>query len=333
VGTGDDNTGSTTNLATGDTTLIISKSKLISPIATPGLSRLTVNGATSQAQIEIDTNLSSTEQAAWPVPKYMNEYTYGTTYDDPTIAPRSLGGTYNEYRALSYNDDGTSADEVLQVWNFGSSYATHYRNLTEGGEASQQAWSFGGTKTTNADMPTSGTVNYSGRFGATGKTWNWEDPDNGRTVSINNLWRVTGSSTATANFGTGAFTATLTPEVWNAYATLNGGSGFTNVGATDYADVNHNDFMDDTIDISGTISNPTTGGNSITGTTTLQASEGWVTNQTVNPFYGAFFGAGAAEVTGVFNLEAVNPYPVGGDIPVNDDRRGFIALSGAMNAQ
>ena len=263
----------------------------------------------------------------------MDEYAYGSTYNDPTISPDTLGGTYKEYRALSYNDNGSSADEVLQVWNWGSSYATHYRNLAEGGEASQQAWSFGGTKTANADMPTAGSINYNGRFGATAKTWNWVDPNNGRTVSANNLWRVTGATTATANFGTGSFTATLTPEVWIAWASLNGGTGFTNVNAGNLADANHNSFMDDNVSISGTISNPATGSNSINGRAVMDPAEGWVTNTTVNPFYGAFFGPGAAEVTGVFNLEAVQPDPIGGDIPINDDRRGFLQMSGALNAQ
>lgn len=332
AGTGDDNTGNNVNLATGDTTLILEKSKLANATDDPALSRLTYNTA-GRAQIEIDTQQSAAEQALWPRPKYMKEYAAGSIYDDPFIVPNQMGGTYNEYRALSYNDDGTSADEVLQVWTFGNSYATQYRDLADGGEAAHQAWSFGGAKTAAASMPVAGTVNYSGRFGATAKTWNWEDPSNGRTVSINNKWRVTGATAATANFGTGAFTATLSPEVWNAYATLNGGTGFTNVSATNAADPNWNDYMDDAVNISGSITTSPTTGNAITGTASMDEAAGWVTNETVNPFYGAFFGAGASEVTGVFNLEAVSPYPIGGDIPDNDDRRGFLQMSGAINAQ
>ncbi len=331
AGTGDDNIGNDVSLSTGDTTLILEKSKLANDIDEPALSRLTYNTA-GRAQIEIDTKQPDAEQSLWPVPKYMKEYAAGSTYDDPFIVPDHLGGTYKEYRALSYNEDGTSADEVLQVWTFGSSYATQYRDLADGGEAAHQAWSFGGTKTTAASMPVAGTVNYSGRFGATAKTWNWEDPSNGRTVSINNLWRVTGATAATADFGTGAFTATLTPEAWNAYATLNGGSGFTDVDAGNPADPNWNAFMDDTVNISGTITTSASG-NAITGTAEMELAQGWVTNETVNPFYGAFFGPGAAEVTGVFNLEAIGPYPIGGDSPISDDHRGFMQMSGAIHAQ
>ena len=332
VGTGDDNTGNDVNLSTGDTTLILEKSKLANDIDTPALSRLSYNTA-GRAQIEIDTGQPDAEQSQWPQPKYMKEYAAGSIYDDPFIVPNQLGGTYKEYRALSYNDDGGSADEVLQVWTFGNSYATQYRNLADGSEASHQAWSFGGTRTAQASMPVGGTVNYSGRFGATAKTWNWDDPDNGRTVSANNKWRVTGAAAATANFGTGAFSATLTPEVWNAYASLNGASGFTNVDANNAANVNWNSFMNDQVLISGTITTSATTGNAITGTATIDETQGWVTNETVNPFYGAFYGAGAAEVTGVFNLEAVMPSPIGGDNTINDDRRGFLQMSGAVNAQ
>ena len=309
-------------------------------VATPGLSLLTVDLANSTAQIRIDTKLADAANAKWPQAKLMKEFVAGTSAVDPDVAIGSLGGSYNEYRALSYNADGSSADEVLQVWNWGESYGTQYRDITGGGEAGHQAWTFGGNKTPRADMPTTGALTYNGRYGATAKTWSWVDPNNGRTVSINNLWRVTGSATGTADFATGDFSATLTPETWNAYASLNGGQGFTAVQANDPSNPNFNGYMDDNITLSGTFSHtaavgttPAANGNSITGSATLDQADGWVTNQTVNPFYAAFFGPNADQVTGVFNLEAVSPDPIGGDIPINDDRRGFIQQSGVFNLQ
>lgn len=317
----------------------------------PGLSKLTITGTPSTAKLQIDTKLPDAQNNLWPIAKELKEYAYGTNTNDPTIATRNLGGTYKEYRALSYNTDGSSADEVLQVWNWGESYGTHYRDLTSGGEAGHQAWTFGGNKTPLADMPTTGTVTYNGRFGSTAKTSNWEDPSNGRIVSANNIWRVTGAATGTADFATGNFNATLTPEAWNAYASLNGGKGFTFVSAggtndaiNSAADVNYNQYMNDKIILKGTIAaNPLTNvatGNTITGSAEMQTVEtatgtdnGWVTNESSNPFYGAFFGPTANQVTGVFNLEAVGPDPVGGDIPINDDRRGFIQQSGVFNVQ
>ena len=347
TGTGGTNTGNTGRLTTGDKTIILEKSKLMATEANPGLSRLTIGATPSTAKLLIDTKLADDLNAKWPLAKDLEEYVYGTNLDDTSIAIRNLGGTYKEYRALSYNTDGTSADEVLQVWNWGYSYGTQYRDLTIGGEAGHQAWSFGGTKTLASAMPTTGIVNYNGRYGATAKTSNWLDPNNGRIVSANNIWRVTGAATGTADFASGSFEATLTPEIWNAYATLNGGQGFTNVSAggvndaaNSLADANYNPYMNDLIKLKGTISTLGASGNTITGNATMQTVQtatstdnAWITNTSVNPFYGAFFGPAADEVTGVFNLEAVDPFPAGGNIPVNDDRRGFIQQSGVFNVQ
>jgi hypothetical protein len=52
-----------------------------------------------------------------------------------------------------------------------------------------------------------------------------------------------------------------------------------------------------------------------------------------NPMYGAFFGAGARETTGVFSVLGVSPQPIGGEYPINDDRRGYIQQSGVFNAK
>lgn len=333
VGTGGGNTGNSTRLSTGDTTIILETSRLKNPLATPGLSRLTVATAPNTARIQIDTTLSDADNAKWPLAKTMAEYSFGTNYDDPDVATRNLGGAYKEYRALSYNTDGSSADEVLQVWNWTNSYATQYRDLTSGGEAGHQAWSFGGTRTAATAMPTSTTVNYAGRYTSTSKTWNMSEQNLGQTIAINNLWRVQGAANATADFGTGNFTATLTPETWNAYQTLNGATGFLSVTAGNVADINHKYFMNDNINLKGTITTSATTGNAINGTAEMDPTLGWVTNQSVNPMYAAFFGPAADEVTGAFNLEAVDPFPVGGDISINDDRRGFIQQSGIFNVQ
>jgi hypothetical protein len=49
--------------------------------------------------------------------------------------------------------------------------------------------------------------------------------------------------------------------------------------------------------------------------------------------YAGFFGPTANEVTGVFNLEATFVAPTGGNIPINNDTRGFIEMSGVFNGQ
>jgi hypothetical protein len=50
--------------------------------------------------------------------------------------------------------------------------------------------------------------------------------------------------------------------------------------------------------------------------------------------YAGFFGNGAPnplEVTGVYNFVAVIPAPIGGEPPINNDRRGFVQQSGVFH--
>ena len=313
------NTGNTTTLATGDRTIALEFANLISP-TTGSSSKLTVALLPSTAKLEIDTKAAS--NAAWPIPKTMNEYVFGTG------AGVGLGGTYKEYRAISNDPAGNLNDEELQVWKWTNSYATQYRDATSGGgEARHQAWSFGGTATAVASMPVGGTVNYVGRYGATSKTWNWiDDTTVVKTISANNSWRVEGSSAISANFGTGTMTGTLTPQTWTAYQSLNGATGFATVNSGAVGNPNHMTFMDDNVAIQGTIT-----GNTATGTASLDISQGWVNG--VNPMYAGFFGATANEVTGAYNFVAVLPDPVGGVRPINDDRRGFVQQSGVFHGQ
>lgn len=314
------NTGNPTNLSTGDMTIALESAVLKSP-ANGSLSRLTLtSGTPDTARIEIDTNTSN--NGAWPIPKTMDEYEFGTN----ATGGLGLGGAYKEYRSLTATASGTTVDEELQVWTWGSSYGTQYREVSGGGDARRQAWSFGGTRTTA--MPGGGTANYTGRYGATSKTWNWIDDENPlRTLSANNTWRVEGTSDIDANFTTRQMTGTLTPSTWTAFQTENGASGFLAVSSGAPADPNFVGFMDDDVVLQGTIT-----GNTVSGNAKLDPSEGWLNG--TNPMYAGFFGTpGADEVTGVYNFLAVSPEPIGGEPPINDDRRGFVQQSGVFNGQ
>lgn len=341
VGSGTNNQGNNTRLTTGDKTIIIEKSTLKMTEANPGLSKITVNATGTAAQIEIDTKQSDEANAKWPKAKTLAEYPAGTHDDTFNMG---AGSGYREYRA--YEKD--VADEVLQLWSFngGQSHIAQYRNLTEGGEAGMQAWTFGG-KNKGVAMPTGGTVNYTGRYGATAKTDNWITPDDA-TITTDNLWSITGRADATADFGNDSFVAKLTPESWEAVdkqsnrvqviLTPGGGCAGSVLGGV-------NDcfgFMTSNVYINGTISS----GGDITGSANINTVADadannspdtnqniWLNSQTSNPFYGAFFGAGAAEAVGVFSLDATAPDPIGGDNPINDDRRGFISMSGALHVQ
>jgi hypothetical protein len=311
------NVGNPTVLATGDTTIALENGVIKSPDG-GSLSRLTLVAnappVLDTARIEIDTRTAN--NGNWPIPKTMNEYEFGTAASGGV----GLGGAYKEYRILSATDSGTTVDEELQVWTWGSSYGTQYREEDGSGDARRQAWSFGGTRT--PAMPGGGFANYAGRFGATSRTWNWVDNDPLRTVTINNSWRVEGTSNITANFGAGGtITGTLTPTTWNARDT---NRVFTDVLSANPADPNWASFMNDDVVLNGVIT-----GNTVSGAASLDPALGWLNG--TNPMHAGFFGAGAAEVTGVYNFLAVSPDPIGGEPPANDPGRGFVQQSGVFH--
>jgi hypothetical protein len=315
------NTGNTTTLATGDKTVALEFGNLISP-ATGSSSKLTeIAGSPNQAKLAIDTKTATNN--TWPIPKTMDEYPAGTA----ATAGLGLGGAYKEYRALSYDAAGTLNDEELQVWHWGNSYATQYRDVTAGGgDARHQAWSFGGSATPVASMP-GGIINYTGRYGATAKTWGWVDPTNaGRTMSMNGSWQVQGAASVQADLGANTMSGTLTPGTWTGYQSMNGATGRATVTASNLADPNFNPYMNDNVILKGTIA-----GNTVTGTAKLDPAQGWVSG--VSPMYAGFYGAAANEVTGAYNFVAVSPDPIGGQPPINDDRRGFVQQSGVFHGQ
>jgi hypothetical protein len=227
---------------------------------------------------------------------------------------------------LTAVDGGKVIDEELQVWTWGNSYGTQYREIAGGGDARRQAWSFGGTKT--AAMPIGGTANYAGRYGATSSTWNWiENSSPGKTINANNVWRVEGTSAFNADFGTGQLDGTLTPSTWTARQNSGPATGvFLAVDATNPADPNFVGFMNDDVIIKGTIT-----GNTVSGKASLDPAQGWING--TNPMYAGFFGPTGPghEVTGVYNFLAASPEPTGGEPPINDDGRGFVQQSGLFH--
>jgi hypothetical protein len=326
---GDDSStdgGNTTNLdaATADVTIALQSSVLQQPNSGTSLSQLLNNplsGPPTTQRIVIDTNTSS--NGSWPTPVTMNEYLPGSTLPDPTGNGNGNSVTYNEYRAIS-NVPGEERDEELQVWAWNESYATQYRNASGGGEATQQAWSFGGNKTALASMPVAGSATYNGRFVATAKSSNWIKPS-GADIDPNALWRVQGASTVTADFGALTVDGTLTPETWESFQQGVSGWYTWNVGTAGTVAEPDYDIYNTQVALDGTIT-----GNAYAGTATLDGT--FVSGD--NPMYGGFFGAAApnpAETTGIFNVYGVDPDPIGGSAGINDDRRGFLTINGAFN--
>ena len=282
---------------------------------------------------------------AWDAADQRFEYTTGPAsflgrpadYTDATLAANiallmapnanaGAGANYREYRALSKS---AGRDEVLQVWAFDESYTLQYRNRSGGGEAKQQAWSFGGNATTA--MPTSGSGIYSGRFAATAKSENWIQPD-GSDINPNALWQVEGATSIAADFGTGDVSGTLTPETWSSYQS--GAVGYYTwnnlTSAATAAQPNFTEIYGTVVDISGSIDQTTgaipTNSANFTGEANLS---GYETGD--NPVYGGFFGTNAEEVAGVFSAYGIDPQPIGGSAGINDDRNAYLTINGAFH--
>ncbi len=250
---------------------------------------------------------------------------------------RANGGTttdYREYRVLSERDN---RDELLQVWDFGDSYATQYQNAIKGGVPKHQVWSFGGNKATA--MPTGGTATYRGRWVGTAQSTNWLKPKDA-SIDPNALWRVEGNSSVTANFTDDSIRGTLTPESWTsyqedigAYTWFTTASGQKKNGTTaepDYSIIYETKvLLDGKIDQVAVPGAPGTfvPGNTFSGEANLSGA--YITGD--NPMYGGFFGTNGNEVTGVFNAAGVYPNPQGGSQGITDSRRGNLTINGAFN--
>jgi len=330
------NTGNTSTLsanATTDTTLALESNKAISTQSNPAVSKLSSSPLTGAAPAtqSFTINTETSSNSNWPVTKTMSYYPAGGTTS--TLADNPA---YAEYRYFQKN----TYDEELQVWSWGDSFATQYRDVTNSGTAPlHQAWSFGGNYTSASDiaaLKTSGAkVNYSGSWTATAQTSNWVDSsDPNQVVSYNNNWRVRGTSDLHADFGTGAFSGDLHSTNWLAVSK----DGTRIVDALDPTldPVNILDpVMLPNVKLTGTITTSTaanTHPNQIVGTANMDASTyGWITTTGSNPMYGGFFGPGAKEVTGVFALDTAIPSPTKGNISINDDRRGYLSMSGMFH--
>ncbi|MEP6826872.1 MAG: hypothetical protein ABJA10_02225 [Aestuariivirga sp.] len=268
----------------------------------------------------------------------MDYYPAGGT--GPVLADNA---NYAEYRFFQKN----TYDEELQVWSWTNSYATQYRDVTNSGTAPlHQAWSFGGNYTPVANMPNANIpVLYNGSWTATAQTSNWVNDTTAipaQVVDFNNNWQVRGTSALTANFGTGDFTGTLHSTSWVGKSI--DGSKYVTVNALVASNDRLDPVMTADVKLTGRITTNAAVGahpNQINGTANMDNTTwGWITTMGSNPMYGGFFDpvgkigtANPTEVAGVFALDTAIPAPVGGNYAVNDDRRGFLSMSGMFHGQ
>jgi len=188
-------------------------------------------------------------------------------------------------------------------------------------------------------------------------------------VAPSNTWRVNGTSSLTANFGTGTFYGTLHSTNWQG---VDNQKGLTNVDPTAGQTYNstcftngaltcatntqaeqnalqnwynwRQEFMNSDVvlnyqkipDITTSATN-TAKPNQVVSTAVMDPNNGWITDSSTNPMFAGFFGPVAGgkpqEVTGTFALRATTTNPNGGNAGINNDRRGTIEMSGIFNGQ
>jgi C-lobe and N-lobe beta barrels of Tf-binding protein B len=352
TGTNNGNTGNNAQVATGDATIALESGKLVSTTSNPSISNLTriasvttgTQTTPNQAKFEIATQTAS--NAGWPIAKTMNEYLPGTN----ASAGIGLGSNYKEYRVITGTSANIKANEVLQVWQWTNSFGTQYRDATSG-VAAHQAWSFGGTKTAAASVPTSGSATYNGKFGAIAHASNWTNDSTRvyQTIDANSEFSVIGNAISVVDFANQSVHVELSPTVWNAEETLNGMNNRRDVDltapftASTQANMlngsniidNVQAFMYTKVFLDGTISKDPLSGNAITGAATFDQSgaQRFVTLADSNPMYAGLFGNSANEITGVFAVSGASPDPLGGYSPIYGDKLGFIDMSGVFHGQ
>jgi hypothetical protein len=318
TGGGDTIGGNDTNLNTGDKTIVLEDGELVSPSG-GSLSRLTRNSA-NQAKYEIDTRTDSNEN--WPESRTLDR-------NPNAVSPSNLGASnYTEY---------ADTDLQLQVWDFQDSYAAQYRTLSAG-LGSRQAYSFGGTPTAN--MPTTGSATFTGRYGSTAKADNFVVPTVSAPVEAidpNGVFASNGAASITANFGTGKVVGTLTPQNWRWRDDNNEWNRYTDATDTwtkpDGTTVSGPNLVEpgyfhSNIQLKGTIAGATYSG-------TAQV-DNFLKTTTNNQMHGGFFGQNGTnpnETTGVFTVLTGDYDPQGGEFPAADNGQATLQHTGVFNAQ
>ena len=230
---------------------------------------------------------------------------------------------YKEYRRIN-----STTDAELQIWNYQFSRVGQYTVYFDptAGNNNNVALFHDGDLTPTSGLPAA-TATYNGKFGGTAVTSNWivrprvvddpfvADPAHvaGEDWDPNGTWRVTGDVQVNANFGAGSVTGGITNTTWIKFLPEVGYIGITPAETS-------RPFHDYTFN--GTITD-----NKFTGTT--RGPNGVVTGN--NALDGAFYGPNAEEVAGVVYSETTSVSPGDGQIPYEENRRGFITLRGVFH--
>lgn len=336
-GTGDPNA---VNLSGGDTAIAYADGAR--SIDGSGRAQMVISATGSTATVSVDPGANMGFTGTQTMARYIQQ-TNPAPAGHPTRAFDNAN--YTEYRRIN-----TSTDSALQVWQFTdgngqTNYAAHFRESRAG----QDAWFYGGSGATSATEMDAlaaggGTRNYTGNYAGIATANDWGDATNYQTQD--GEWRFNGTASLQANFGTGQFTGTLTPEYWEKYDndvliqldipnnTITSPTIVASPGVpTAAGPLDITTFHRATIELNGTIT-----GNRISGDANINtATPGDLTNNRfVNgdrALQGGFYGTNAEQVTGVFATYGVLPEPTGGDTGINDERRPSIDIQGVFHGR
>ena len=258
---------------------------------------------------------------------------------------------YSEFRRIA---PGQGIDVELQYWDFTGAagtdnYVAHFRDAAK----NHDAWFFGPANgadsrtTTDQITALSGgpSLNYQGSYVGQAKTSGWGQAATYQT--LDGYWRVQGHADVTLDLGSSQMTGTLTPQFWEQTQT-NGsvvqidvhrqpGDEYVVLSTTplDTAEppiASAGDiaaFHKANVKLSGTISDDGAI-DGIAAITDPGSGAGWVNGD--QALSAATYGTNADQVSGIFTVYGVKPQPGGGDIGINDDRRGTFDLQGGFGA-
>jgi hypothetical protein len=304
VGNNDD------TLTTGDAAFVITDGGR-SP-ETGGLAQLTITGTGDDrvATVAVDPKA----KLGWGKPVAM------TVFDQPSP---ELGAEYTEFRKLD-----SETDIELQYWDYGDSYAGHYRVVVPGetGGGGGSAWFFGGpNKTAVAEMDSlranNATAEYTGQFGANATVSNFLSAAS-RGYDPNGQWRLNGTTQITADFGAQTVEGSLDPQYWEKYEGGELIQVYTNPAPGQLSALPYDYHL-----------NGWTFKAAITGNTYAGKVKGVGGVNGDNTVLGGFFGPNAQSTTGIFSSRVTHVDPQGGDTGINDDRRGFVDVQGFFHGE
>lgn len=270
--------------------------------------------------------------------------------------------TWNNSYATQYRDVlGSGTAPPHQAWSFGGNYTTTANMPTSGTATYTGEWAATANTSNWVDVTRPLATGASAPTGAQVVSANNNWQINGTSVLTANFGNGAFSGILTPRNWTGLNSNSGLTNINVNAAQTNGVACFNQTAACDGSTAqslanfnswsNYQGYMSTRVYLNGNITTNTAKPNQVVGTTTLDPSIGWITStdptgKTLpNPMYAGFFGGIVSapttsstgtkpqEVTGTFAVDGTITDPNGGIIPNNNNRYGYLSMSGIFNGQ